>query len=57
MQRRYELELVSHGDRFGGGEYWIIYDNVDNKYRGRYDDVNTAIEDCDFFNESWEDQD
>lgn len=48
MNKRYELEL------FAQGEYWMIYDNVDLKYRGRYDDINTAIEDLDFFNECWD---
>lgn len=49
MNKRYELEHYTYD-----GEYWIIYDHVANKYRGRYDDINTAIEDCDFFNDIWE---
>ena len=53
MQKRYELEHWQDGSTLG--EYWIIYDNVDHNYRGRYDHINIAIEDCDFFNEMWED--
>ena len=48
--KAYEIEHVHYSTE----EYWVIYDNIDNKYRGRYEDLQTAMEDCDLFNELWE---